>query len=116
MEEFIKNYTKKETGLEYKPSIFDLNDSTNKDELKKLFEDGKISKVIDTYNEQTSELEAVKNPKSPKEIAGDSDLADGVWVYYPWKECLVHVLNKDDYKLLRNSRNKKRVAMGFCAN
>lgn len=33
----------------------------------------------------------------------------GVWVYYPWKKTLVHLLDRDEFVFLRTNRNRNKI-------
>jgi len=90
-----------------KPTIFNLNvrkDSKKYEELK-----GENAQIVDEIEGQVKELELVKNPRL---LIGNNNLKPNnlkpstVWVYYPWRNTLVHCLNEKDFKLLRSSRNK----------
>ncbi len=64
--------------------------------------------VVDEIEEQLKELEFVKNPKlllDPSKLNLNRKV-EIIWVYYPWKNTLVHCLNKKDFKYLRTSRNQ----------
>lgn len=79
-------------------------------------------KVVDQYNSQVEELWKIRNPKAAfsqnfggkdslggvlskfhSEILGNSQ---GKWIWYPWKETLVHILDNDYFQELRTARNK----------
>ncbi|MCX6712351.1 MAG: ThiF family adenylyltransferase, partial [Candidatus Vogelbacteria bacterium] len=95
-----------------KPIIFNLANQTEQETVATLFAESKIETVIDNYGEQSGELALVNDPTlitKAKENASVSNNEDdptkGVWIYFPWRETLVHSLNKDDYEKLRLSRN-----------
>src|SRR3989344_8807477 len=67
--------------------------------------------IVDEIEEQLKELEFVRNPRlllNPKDYKR-SDLVETIWVYYPWKNVLVHCLNEKDFKYLRTSRNQNLI-------
>ena len=84
-----------------------LNLSIDKD--KKRFDELKDTAfIVDEIKEQIKELELVRNPEllsTPDKIDLNKEI-DTVWVYYPWKNTLVHCLNEKDFKHLRISRNQ----------
>lgn len=87
--------------------ILDPNDGDNRNTLESLKEDKRIF-IVDEITEQIRELELVKNPKllvTPDKIDFNKKI-NTVWVYYPWKNTLVHCLNENDFHGLRTSRNK----------
>jgi molybdopterin/thiamine biosynthesis adenylyltransferase len=76
--------------------------------------------VRDTVRQQLEGLIKSRRPKrSPtrqeldaavRAYAGDRALSDiGVWVYYPWRRCLVHLLEEADFVELRTSRNRYKI-------
>lgn len=67
--------------------------------------------VVDEIEEQLKELEFVRNPRlllNPQDCKR-SDLVETIWVYYPWRNTLVHCLNEKDFKYLRTSRNQNLI-------
>src|SRR3989344_2187944 len=87
------------------PIIFDKNSIYNI--IKK-----KNPHIVDEIKEQVKELELVKNPKLLTKmpfVEQGASLYDTIWVYYPWRNTLVHCLKEKDFKLLRTSRNQNLV-------
>jgi hypothetical protein len=74
-----------------------------------------IISIVDTYADQARELELVRDsskigqlpPLPSRQELGE--IEKGMWVYYPWKKTLVHVLNENEYEELRTSRNKNLI-------
>ncbi len=81
-----------------KPEI--LNPSRDKERIKKLKVDKNI-KIIDFLDTHIEELKKIK-----KEVSHN---LESVWVYYPWNRILAHILNEDDYRSVRLSRNKNLI-------
>ncbi|MDP3093303.1 MAG: ThiF family adenylyltransferase [bacterium] len=77
-----------------------LNPITDKERIEKLKQDSNV-RVVDFLDDQIKELSKIKKMVS-------SELID-VWVYYPWNRALVRIVNKEDYRLLRLSRNKNLI-------
>lgn len=78
--------------------------------------------VYDTIESQLKELVKTRNPKTnfktnPEKyqqfiedyLSGRSIGSIGNWVFYPWKNTLVRVLEKDEYFELRTNRNKYKI-------
>lgn len=76
--------------------------------------------VVDSYRSQLDGLLLSRNPTrkltaSELELAREDYLAGrpfenaGVWVYYPWRRALVHLLDEPDFIELRTSRNQHKV-------
>jgi hypothetical protein len=102
--------------LVYKPTIFNLQNDNDVKEVMKLIDSGKIVHVIDTYADQLKEVNVVKNPNtlsSDNFSIGESEqqlCVKGVWVYYQWRNCLVHILDENEYTTLRISRNQNLIS------
>lgn len=125
-ENYLKGKIKKLTGkdnlfLAYKPIIFNLNKKNDIEKLSDLFKKNKILEAIDDLENQEKELNAVKNPKiishaflfgQEKIAQKDIFLKRGVWVYYPWRRTLIHILDKKSYHQLRISRNFNLILPG----
>jgi nitroreductase/molybdopterin/thiamine biosynthesis adenylyltransferase len=78
--------------------------------------------VLDTIEGQVKELVKCRNPKTnfkenPEKyqhfiedyLAGREFNQIGNWVYYPWRNTLVHLLNQPEYFELRTNRNKYKI-------
>ena len=94
-----------------KPTILNLNNKKDKSLFLKL---RKTAFVVDEIREQIKELELVRNPKlllTPDKIDLNKEY-ETVWVYYPWRNALVHCLIQNDFKQLRVSRNKNLILDG----
>jgi len=76
----------------------------------------------DTIRTQIVELLACRNPSLPKqEILNQNMVEDhlatskqsienyGVWVHYPWKNQLVHILDEEEFIEVRTNRNKYKI-------
>ncbi len=121
IEEILSQKSKEFSGS--KPTILDLNKEEDGKFLARLLEENKINHVVDDFQEQLHELFAVKNPskvftptlKSEIEsyIAGlekEKPLQyHGKWVYFSWISTLVHILDEDDFQLVRTARNKNLI-------
>ncbi|MEA3399113.1 MAG: ThiF family adenylyltransferase [Patescibacteria group bacterium] len=65
-------------------------------------------KLIDTFDEQVKELRLVKDPSLLSHNYFNEENKEyfpSVWVYYPWENTAVKILEEDDYFKLRSSRN-----------
>lgn len=103
----------------YKPVFYRLSDSTCHSEFFELLKKENIQ-VKDYILDQLYELIKVKNPskKYTKEelhaevfsiLAGSSTDLYGVWVYYPWSNRLVHILDEEEFVHIRTSRNQNKI-------
>lgn len=115
----IKDQVEMDQDRSFKPSLFDLNNHEDCEILNKLFLKHKIQIISDDYKEQQRELFAVRNPQLAYNEKFDSLfeeyyhkftekdlLCTGRWVYFPWSGSLVHVLEDDEFQLVRTSRNR----------
>lgn len=102
------------------PVLYRADSSEDQKALAGLRETGKIQEEHDTLEDQLLELLVTRNPaiqQNPALIAealqaygGGRDWAEmGCWVYYPWRQCLVHLLPEDEFVELRTNRNRNRI-------
>ena len=103
----IEKYLKEQKNLshEHEPRIFHLSNPKEEKELEILFKEGKVLDVVDTYENQVEELAAVKKTQKPDVTS----ISDGVWVYYPWRRTIVHLLDKEEYRTIKTSRDKNLI-------
>src|SRR6185295_6477719 len=110
----------KNTELSSIPLILDPKNEADKKQLETLLRQDAIKQVNDDYVEQIKELYAIKNPtlvfqpdfkdvaeKFIKEEEEKSPLYLQVkWVFYPWLSTLVHILDDEDFQMVRTARNR----------
>lgn len=103
-----------------KAQIFDLSNVEDKIALELLLDENPGLIIQDRIGEQLKELFKIRNPKKDYK---DSDLEGvlhewcktnniddyGVWVYYPWKSILIHLVGEEDFIELRTSRNMYKI-------
>src|SRR5581483_6790688 len=100
----------------WQPSIFDLKTQKDQKAVADLIESGAIDRIIETFHIQNKELAEVRDPSKishPTETKTESktDPDEGVWVYFPWRKSLIHLLAKSDYIELRTSRNSHLITL-----
>ncbi len=108
--------------LPWKPVIYHLAEYTDREKIRVHLQKNEIQFIIDDYEEQERELFGINNPtevytpgfeekfKLHYTSLGDTPLLEiGVWVFYPWKATLVHVLSHDDFYTVRTARNKNLI-------
>ncbi|PYF76574.1 ThiF family protein [Pedobacter nutrimenti] len=104
----------------YKPVIFDLKKPDHQKELSDLLEKKTHIQVFDYIESQVKEFIKCSNPSviySPEQLDQitkaqfNEQNPDeyGVWVYYPWLEKLVHILDEKEYAVVRTNRNKHKI-------
>jgi ThiF family len=110
----------KNTTLDYKPVILRLGDPAAQAIFKGLFDDAKITFVSDEISGQLQELIKSQNPSIKikqdeypglinKHLAGKDIHEYGVWVYYPWNQQLVHLLDEEEFAEVRTNRNRNKI-------
>ncbi|MGH4032034.1 Rv1355c family protein [Actinomycetota bacterium Odt1-20B] len=103
----------------WRPELYALDDLAQRAALGALLERGEVTAVRDTVAEQVAELLMSRRPDwrpDTGELAaavaahlGGPASAYGSWVRYPWSHRLVHVLPRDEYRELRQSRNRYKI-------
>lgn len=104
----------------HKPTILKLSNPADKTTFEGLFEDSKISFVCDEMYGQLQELVKSYNPSIKikqdeypglisEHLAGKDIQEYGVWVYYPWNQRLVHLLDEDEFVEVRTNRNQYKI-------
>jgi tRNA A37 threonylcarbamoyladenosine dehydratase len=104
----------------HSPLFYRLSEPLQKENLNKLLKDKPHIKVYDELQSQLEEYVKSANPKTvfkkeqlsiaAKEYLGQRDPVEyGVWVYYPWSERLVHLLDEEEFVLVRTNRNQYKI-------
>jgi molybdopterin/thiamine biosynthesis adenylyltransferase len=118
----IQEYLRKQQdeSNDYTPVFYDLNREEDQQGLAALLQSRPHIRINDNLHSQLRELMKIRNPTKPltteesekkmREYMGELP-ADhvGVWVYYPWNDRLVHLVNEADFIELRTSRNKYKI-------
>src|SRR3989338_9709688 len=89
-----------------KPIVLDIKSKKDRATLAQIRR--KRPYTVDDIVGQVKELELVKNPNlllNPEKLDLNKKY-ETVWVYYSWRNTIVHCLNKQDFKYLRTSRNQ----------
>lgn len=104
----------------FQPIFFKLSGDQSEHSLLELAEkSGKIT-IHNHFEEQIKELIKCANPGKPlnqefyetqrKNYLGTLHPDHcGVWVYYPWNNAIVHILDEDDFITVRTNRNKHKI-------
>ncbi len=104
----------------FKPVFFRINHPQEASGLTTLLQTKPYIQVFDTISNQLKDLVKALNPSTffnentLKEainihLNGASAINYGVWVYYPWAEKVVHILDEKEYILVRTNRNKHKI-------
>jgi molybdopterin/thiamine biosynthesis adenylyltransferase len=110
----------KESEHNYTPVFFRINNKAEKDKLEQLVNSGESIRVFNTISSQLQELIKSRNPsrnlsrqeidsKIQEHLGGVNPAEYGVWVYYPWSDRLVHLLDEHEFIELRTNRNKYKI-------
>ncbi len=112
---------KSEFKHSYKPLIFSPQLQEDRDVMGKLKETGKVL-FFDTFELQLTELIKMENPKrkltleelSEKKAdyyaASEKNSSEnGNWIYYPWRNTVVRILEEKEFIRLRTVRNRYKI-------
>lgn len=106
-----------------RPIIFDFKKEDDQKASEDLLASGRIQCVIDDYKEQQNELFAVKNPSMVYAPDFKKKFEDyysalerecpiwqsGRWAYFPWLSKMSHILEENDFQMVRTARNKNLI-------
>lgn len=103
----------------YKPLILRLSNQADQLKFEQIITQTNGLQVFDTIREQVAELlkcikpTAASIPKDEFQNAVSEKLGNsneyGVWVYYPWSNKLVHLLDEAEFVVVRTNRNKHKI-------
>lgn len=118
----IKNHIK---SREYErkgfsPIMFRLENQNDKRAFETLFEENRVSFIHDNLLDQLKELIKGFIPSRElvdemyaglieKHLGGRSIEIYGVWVYYPWSQRMVHILDEEEFIEVRTNRNRNKI-------
>ncbi|MBC7485400.1 MAG: Rv1355c family protein [Cytophagaceae bacterium] len=105
-----------EDNFSVEPLFFRIYLESDKEKLESLLIQKPFIKIHDEISTQLDDLIKSKHPKRKPEPAeleilkakhiGNLSMQDyGVWVYYPWSDRLVHILDEEEYIEVRTNRN-----------
>lgn len=108
-----------ETGFVWRPEFFRLSRIEDQHRVSELMETER-PEVIDRLRPQLQEMIKAKHAGirfSPEELSaavdeylGSTPISyHGVWVYYPWRNKLVHLLDEEDFIFVRTNRNRNKI-------
>ncbi len=105
---------------DYKPVFYKLAERQHREKLQTLLSQTPSLQIYDTIENQLTELTKINNvgkqlsaedvKKYISEYTNGIDLEQfGVWVYYPWTQKLVHLLDEEDFIKVRTNRNLYKI-------
>ncbi|MGW6704050.1 ThiF family adenylyltransferase [Streptomyces sp. NPDC054956] len=104
----------------WQPVLFAPAHEQDRIGLQSLIDSGDVREVMDTIADQLAELVTSREPglrSSPdavrravaEQLAGARPQEYGTWVWYPWSGRLVHLLPREEFRLVRTDRNRGRI-------
>ncbi|WP_159635577.1 ThiF family adenylyltransferase [Sphingobacterium composti Ten et al. 2007 non Yoo et al. 2007] len=109
-----------ENSYPYKPIFFHNSNIEDSARLSALKSSEEVVFLYDEIERQIAELIRCRFPMGipedkakslHNEILDGKDLTDyGVWVYYPWRKTLVHLLDEKEFVEVRTNRNQLKIA------
>jgi molybdopterin/thiamine biosynthesis adenylyltransferase len=117
----LENLKKQQTqaNFVFKPLFYRLFVEKDLEAFEELLAKPGIT-VVDYIEDQIKELIKYKTPSKKfsttelevetKKYLGNTDINNyGVWVYYPWSNRLVHILDEQEFIDIRTSRNQYKI-------
>jgi molybdopterin/thiamine biosynthesis adenylyltransferase len=106
----------------YKPTIFRLTNKVDETKFVELIKEQPGLVVFDELHGQLEELVKSTNPKINYSKEGLSEAAIihlgttpsreyGIWVFYPWSNRLVHILDEEEFVAVRTNRNQNKITL-----
>lgn len=104
----------------YMPLFFRLHNEADKKKWQALLDHSPTIKVCDEFLVQLNELHKLAHPSKVlyqedydrlnKEYIGDKTIENlGVWVFYPWSNLMIHILEEEDFIKVRTNRNHYKI-------
>jgi len=104
----------------YKPIKLNLSNQEDLNQFNKIIKEEPQIQVFDTIKLQVKELVKCLQPflalnPSQIDVAVDKRFNNipeheyGNWFYYPWSNKLVHLLNEEEFTIVRTNRNKYKI-------
>lgn len=104
----------------FKPLFFDLNIANDEQAFIQLIETSASILVVNEIKSQLEELIKLRNPQVKfteeelakainKHLDGVELYQYGIWVYYPWLNKLIHLLNQHEFIEVRTNRNQYKI-------
>ena len=108
-----------DTGA-WRPVLFEAPSAGDRRDVDALLASGQVREVCDTIEEQLRELVKSREPGRKlvgaeleravaEQLAGVEPASYGVWAWYPWSGRLVHLLPREEFRLVRTDRNRGRI-------
>lgn len=110
----------RQNSMIFQPVFYRLGNSQDKERFNALLDQNKNLLVHDEILGQAEELVKSINPRTVftkpqlteaaiKHIGNTPMHEYGVWVYYPWSNRLVHILDEEEFVTVRTNRNQYKI-------
>ncbi|WP_370367980.1 ThiF family adenylyltransferase [Catenulispora sp. GP43] len=104
----------------WKPVLFEPARHDDRVAMGSLLDTGAVREVADTIEDQLEELIRARDPghvpdpdalaaARRDQLAGARPWEYGTWAWYPWSGRLVHVLPREEFRLVRTDRNRGKI-------
>ncbi|MRH86448.1 ubiquitin activation protein [Nocardia sp. SYP-A9097] len=104
----------------WRPMLFEPRYADDRVAFGALLESDDVTEVHDTIDTQLIELIRSREPhrrftdieladKVTEQLAGAAPWSYGAWAWYPWSGRLVHVLPREEFRLVRTDRNREKI-------
>jgi hypothetical protein len=105
---------------DWRPTLFQPTHAPDRAALTTLLDSDEIREVHDTVDIQLTELIRCREParkfdpaqldaKKNEQLAGVDMWSYGTWVWYRWSARLVHVLPREEFRMVRTDRNREKI-------
>ena len=114
-------YHKEELDRLFSPIIFTKDLSSKVQEFKTKKQDHPDTLILDLFESQKKEVFKIQNPGSRLSeeelnrlygewVGARNPDDEGTWVYYPWSNRFIHLLEREEFITLRTSRNHHKIS------
>jgi len=111
-----------ESELFFKPVFYRIYQPEEKEALSLFLKENPTVQIMDQISTQLDELIKSHHPSrklkpeelsllKEKHIDGQALQEYGVWVYYPWNNRLVHLLDEKEFVQVRTNRNQNKITL-----
>jgi molybdopterin/thiamine biosynthesis adenylyltransferase len=122
-EKLLKMYKNKESDHTFLPIILKKDPSAKIQEYEIKKSGHPENLILDLFASQKKELFKIQNPGSrfsdeelsrlyQEWVSDKNPDEEGTWIFYPWSNRLLHILDKDEFITLRTSRNHHKITPG----
>lgn len=119
-ERYAEHVCTEKNQMEFVPKFYRISDKNEEQQLTQLIESNPQLVIIDEIESQLKELLKLKHPDKQLTSAELHSLVNkhvgnitydqyGVWVYYPWRNTLVHLLDEKEFVEVRTNRNQYKI-------